>query len=677
MEHSRRWPYASPPCVTYATEYPRRGARLFFRPFLAWRTMAASARWICRGHGSQIVATEVTLLFARAVAGLAFSAPLPILIVALVALTWGAGPSLLATLLGTVLLNLLVLPETRPDQMAKSGELVADLLFVIAGIAISLLASQTERARRRAQAAAGRLAAVVAAVPDPLIIYDVPGHVDDAAPSTGAVETYTGAPDRLTRQMDQATAWSTITGVPITHAELPVVRALRGETVASVELRYHGEEQGAERYISVSAAPFTAEQGGVGGVVAVLHDVSALRRSEREAAAQASRLQAIVNAIADGVVIYDRDGEILHMNTAAHALFPQTGEPSFLERPLQDRAVGALVGDEQGHPLAREQWPAVRVLRGEILAGARAIDVTVAHTRQGHALINISGAPVYDPSGALSGAVLVLRDVTARRHVERRGQTTVQALLAMAEALVQGLSDEDNDAPESPVALTRMVMQRLVDLTCSILEDARVGITAYDPETKSLRHLAAIGLATEQETAWHGLLEDMSQKGMSPAAATVMARLRAGDVVILDPRAPPWDEHPALPGAHPILLAPMCLGGHLLGYLSVDHGGAEHVASPHEIALVGAVARLAAVVVERERLLGEQLVTARLQEVDRLRSAFIAAVSHELQTPLTATRAGLGMLDTSTHDRLTADEASILRNARAMSSAYVCRSPTC
>jgi signal transduction histidine kinase len=54
----------------------------------------------------------------------------------------------------------------------------------------------------------------------------------------------------------------------------------------------------------------------------------------------------------------------------------------------------------------------------------------------------------------------------------------------------------------------------------------------------------------------------------------------------------------------------------------------------------------------------------RLEELDRLRNEFIASVSHDLRTPLTAARAGLGMLEASLVDRLRPDEQHLLGNVR-------------
>jgi len=54
----------------------------------------------------------------------------------------------------------------------------------------------------------------------------------------------------------------------------------------------------------------------------------------------------------------------------------------------------------------------------------------------------------------------------------------------------------------------------------------------------------------------------------------------------------------------------------------------------------------------------------RLEELDRLRDQFIAMVSHDLRTPLTAARAALILLQTSARERHGPDERALVDNAR-------------
>ncbi|MDP9372217.1 MAG: HAMP domain-containing histidine kinase, partial [Chloroflexota bacterium] len=67
---------------------------------------------------------------------------------------------------------------------------------------------------------------------------------------------------------------------------------------------------------------------------------------------------------------------------------------------------------------------------------------------------------------------------------------------------------------------------------------------------------------------------------------------------------------------------------------------------------------------EREAARSLRDEAQRLEALDRLRADFIATVSHDLRTPLTAIRAGLGMLETGLVDRLPPDERQLLRDAR-------------
>jgi signal transduction histidine kinase len=88
-----------------------------------------------------------------------------------------------------------------------------------------------------------------------------------------------------------------------------------------------------------------------------------------------------------------------------------------------------------------------------------------------------------------------------------------------------------------------------------------------------------------------------------------------------------------------MLLTPMSVGGPLLGVITVDYGAVAHEFTAEEFALAGAVAQLAAQIIERERL-GRDRETARanalaLAETARRMDEFLSIAAHELKTPVT------------------------------------------
>jgi signal transduction histidine kinase len=70
------------------------------------------------------------------------------------------------------------------------------------------------------------------------------------------------------------------------------------------------------------------------------------------------------------------------------------------------------------------------------------------------------------------------------------------------------------------------------------------------------------------------------------------------------------------------------------------------------------------IALEREAARLARGKTERLGELDRLRENFVSSISHNLRTPLTATRAGLGLLEASASERLLVGERDLLENAR-------------
>ncbi|MDQ2809739.1 MAG: HAMP domain-containing histidine kinase [Chloroflexota bacterium] len=82
------------------------------------------------------------------------------------------------------------------------------------------------------------------------------------------------------------------------------------------------------------------------------------------------------------------------------------------------------------------------------------------------------------------------------------------------------------------------------------------------------------------------------------------------------------------------------------------------------IAGLGTTALTRRLVLEEAQAQAGQAAAAHLTEIDQLRNDFISTISHDLRTPFTAARAGLGLLETSLGTRLRPDEAQLLGNVR-------------
>lgn len=130
---------------------------------------------------------------------------------------------------------------------------------------------------------------------------------------------------------------------------------------------------------------------------------------------------AVLEAIGDAVVVYDAVGRLVDANPAAMALFglAQPGRRAALAVPLAEREAVAAFFTTDGELMPREEWPAARVLRGEMLTGAKTIDAIAQVADGSRRILNISGAPLLDAHKRVMGAVLVCRDITERKQLER------------------------------------------------------------------------------------------------------------------------------------------------------------------------------------------------------------------------------------------------------------------
>lgn len=462
---------------------------------------------------------------------------------------------------------------------------------------------------------------------------DLAGYVTFMNPAAEHMLGWTAA-ELLGKDLHATIHFQSADGQPFPRERCPLLQALRTGQRQRVEADTFTRQDGSMFSVAYISSPILTD-GVITGAVLAFHDTSAdrdlveaLRRSEREAASRASQLLAIFESMADAVIVYDRDGSIMHSNAADAELFPADAAPPVDRRTIAERDHLFTLMDEKGRRLPVDQWPSARVLRGEVLRGAHAEDLFL-RTTDGHTVVlNASGAPIRDAEGAIVGGVLIGRDVTQRRRLEQQTHAALTALMAMAEALVSS----DWNRLDSSLASAQSVAQRLAELTRAVMRCERVGVHLYDLETQTVRSLAVAGLTEEQAH-----LRTFTARMNIPRGT--VERLQSGEVIAVDLTQAPYDRWANPLGTRSLLLAPVMVGGPILGDISIDFGPIEHNPTPEEFALAGAIAKLAAQIIERERLAREReearanaLASA---ETTRRMDEFLSIAAHELKTPVT------------------------------------------
>jgi len=181
----------------------------------------------------------------------------------------------------------------------------------------------------------------------------------------------------------------------------------------SLEARYRRHD-GEWRWLKSFSRPRLGPEGQVIGFVGVAFDVTDIRESAETLANAAAERDAILSQLAEGVIVTDPDGRIVFVNEAA---VRQHGVERLDVAP-EDYSETYHLFTEAGEPHPFEDLPLTRaVLKGETVADAR----WRIRRPDGTEVLAVGNArPVVAPDGRKIGAVLTLRDETARVEAENR-----------------------------------------------------------------------------------------------------------------------------------------------------------------------------------------------------------------------------------------------------------------
>ncbi|HOG45971.1 MAG TPA: PAS domain S-box protein, partial [Anaerolineae bacterium] len=303
------------------------------------------------------------------------------------------------------------------------------------------LAIENARLFQRARFEQTRWRATVESMPDPVAVVDEKGRI---VYMNAAYQRQIGPVARLGLSVEERRDLFRLfhsDGRPLQSQELPLYRALLlGEVVRNVETVQRSD--GRERFTVWNAAPLRANDR-ITGAVTVGRDVTQERQAEAERIRlfdeierRAAELDATITSVADGLIIYSPEGEIVRMNPAAETILGYT--PAMRQRPISERLPLLHMELPDGQPLPPDDSPPSRSLRGETVRGM----VLVLHPPTGRTVwLSASAGPIHTAEGELLGSVVTFTDITRLHELQEQLEDVLRAVshdLRNPLAVIQG-----------------------------------------------------------------------------------------------------------------------------------------------------------------------------------------------------------------------------------------------
>jgi PAS domain S-box-containing protein len=399
--------------------------------------------------------------------------------------------------------------------------------------------------------------------------------------------------------------------------ELPISRALRGETVTGEVLGLRQSRTGNVTWVSVSAEPLRAADRTVFGAVSSLTDITERKEMEnqlrqnrdhlesevkertRELAEAGAYNRSLIEASIDPQVTITPEGKIGDVNAATEAA---TG---FSRKEL----IGTDFSDYFTDPeKARTGYQRV-FAEGKISD----YELELRH-RDGHVMPVLYNASVYrDETGAVKGIIAAARDITQRRQVEgllrlnvRRTEVIAQISHLLAEA-----------GPNY-----QAVLPTLAERTANLFGGAcRIHLPDADGRLSLEAHSGA----------------DSPEQPESLADVVFQTRQ-----TLFLPAQPNGETAP--PNRAVGMIVPLLVQDAILGTLTVARTAADKPLSPEETTLIRTIADRIAVAITNSRLFAdlknalaeEQKARQQLIRTEKLAAMgrLLGSVAHELNNPL-------------------------------------------
>jgi PAS domain S-box-containing protein len=358
----------------------------------------------------------------------------------------------------------------------------------------------------------------------------------------------------------------------------------------------------------------------------------------------ANMLDAVFNAMTEGIIVLDLDGKIVVSNNTLAHFMGITAEPGTdLRSYWQEHPAHTLHGTR----IYAEDFPLMRALRGEQIFSERFMAERADGSQR---LLEVHIAPLFDNEATKIGVVGAFRDVTEQMRVEQRIRRALDTMLHAAE-VVSGITD------------IREMLQNALAMALNALNSECGAVQLYNQTQQSFVPLLSIGF-TEDDDETHWLSEQ--KIWLEPTGqqfSGFRTQLLEGHTILVNAEQCP--DQADLFQDTMILAAPITYNNRLLGVIILDRsiphrekrtdqsGRATRQLPPHafsvwDMAVAEGIAQFAGLAMEQARWQQEAQIArtneATMRASNKLKDEFLAITAHEFRTPLTVILAYSQML---------------------------------
>jgi PAS domain S-box-containing protein len=350
------------------------------------------------------------------------------------------------------------------------------------------------------------------------------------------------------------------------------------------------------------------------------------RQAAELATERANTLDAVFQAMTEGIMVITPDAEIFIRNNAAARFLGipvYSGAP--LETFLQQHPAYTLEGDL----LSYEEFPLTRALQGKTsMRGERVVMTRADKTRR---VIEITATPLRDTNRQQVGLVSAFRDITIQTQAEQRIRGALETFLHISEAVSRSTNTRE--------ILYSVLAKILVPLHCP-----RGMVYLFQHSQQTFSPLIKLGFTNDEEELW----QEQQQIWLNPESEQnygFLAQLLEGQTILIDAEHCPAQPNPFLHTR--VLAAPITHNQQMLGLILLDRSlspstPGQPQTSSHftswDMTIVEGIAQLAGVAMEQvhwqEEAILAQANEAAMHKANEMKDEFLAITAHEFRSPL-------------------------------------------